>query len=96
MDEPTRGFVVVGEQLDEVPAYLLDHEDLLWPPGMPEKRPGEPVRYFKPEDLYRRVRLVEENTYLFVPDTRDTDAVVEAVRSMVRERLRVQLGDSHG
>jgi hypothetical protein len=87
LPEPRRGFVVVQGKLQDAPSHVLTHKTILWPPGMPEKKPGEPVRYFTPDDIYRRVHLVEENVYAYVPDKQDADAAVEVVRQKVRQVL---------
>lgn len=86
-DKPTRGIILLGDRIEEVPPYLLDDEHILWPPTMPPKEAGKPVTYVKPDELYRRVRLVEENVYVFVPDNRDPDAVIQEFRARIREWL---------
>ncbi len=85
---PTRGIIILPDGVSEVPAYLLDHESTLWPAGMPVKEPGKPTHFFKPSDLYRRVRLVEENIYVFVPDSRNPDAAVQGHRARIRDWLK--------
>lgn len=84
---PTRGIIILPEGIKQVPPYLLDHENTLWPPEMPVKKPGEPVKFFKPSDLYRRVRLIDENIYVFVPDGRDADAVLQEYRARIHDWL---------
>jgi hypothetical protein len=84
---PTEGIIILPAGIQEVPTYLLDHETTLWPPGMPVKEPGEPTHFFKPSDLYRRVRLIEESIYVFVPDGRDPDAVLQELRARIRDWL---------
>jgi len=54
---------------------------------MPVKEPGEPVQFFKPTDLYQRVRLTEENIYVFVPGDRDPDEVIQEHRARIRDWL---------
>lgn len=85
--KPTRGIIILPEGIRQVPPYLLGHERTLWPPVMPVKEPGEPTHYFKPSDLYKRVRLIEENIYVFVPGDRDPDAVIEEHRARIRDWL---------
>lgn len=53
----------------EVPAFLLDREEITWPPSMPVKKPGEPVQYLKPTDFYRRHEIIEGQAYLFLKDS---------------------------
>jgi hypothetical protein len=65
---PTRGVIILASGIEKVPAYILDHVNTFWPPGMPEKKPGEPVHFVNPSDMYKRVRLIEENIYVFVPE----------------------------
>ncbi len=49
-----------------VPDYLLDEEEIRWPPGMPEVRPGQGTPLFSQDDLYRRHEIVEGEAYLFL------------------------------
>ena len=74
-------------ELVELPLYLVGHDVVGWPPGMPEKKPGEPVQYFSPKDLYDRHLLTDENVYVYVNSERDADAVVSEVLPEIRRRL---------
>jgi hypothetical protein len=56
---------------------------------MPTKEPGDPVEYVSSNDLFRRVLLVDENVYAFVPDNRDPDAVLESFRRRIRDMIGV-------
>jgi len=85
---PTRGIIILPSGIEEVPFYLLDHEETFWPPTMPVKEPGKPTHFMNPSDVYRRVRLIEENVYVFVPDNRDPDAVLEQHRARIRDWLK--------
>lgn len=85
---PTRGIIISPTGIEEVPSFLLDHEETFWPPTMPVKEPGKPTHFLNPSDVYRRVRLVEENVYVFVPDNRDPDAVLEEYRARIRDWLK--------
>src|SRR5438128_996862 len=78
---PTRGWLVPrdGGPPFELPAYVVGRDPIRWPPTMPEKKPGEPVEYMKPEDFYRRHVLTEQNVFVYVEEGRDANALPESV-----------------
>jgi hypothetical protein len=65
---PTRrGWVITPDRrIAPVPETLLDDEEITWPPGLPEKAPGEPVKYFSADDMYRRYELVPGELYVYL------------------------------
>lgn len=87
-NRPTRGIIILPSGIEEVPSHMLDHENTFWPLGMPIKEPGEPVKFLNPNDMYKCVRLIEENIYVFVPERRDPDAVLEEHRARIRDWLK--------
>ena len=62
-----RAWICLPDQtMEEVPPPFLEYAEILWPPTMPEKKPGEPVQYFTPNDLYHRYAVVAGEVYVFV------------------------------
>jgi hypothetical protein len=79
-----RGWIFLTDgQVEEVPSYLLDEEEITWPPTLPEKAPGEPVRYLSAKDFYRRHEIIEGQAFLYLAhgiDLTDVDpAIVEGL-----------------
>ncbi len=62
-----RGRIVTRDgTVHEVPEFMLDEEEIRWPPGMPQRRPGEPIAMISQDDFYRRHEIVEGEAYLFL------------------------------
>ncbi|HKV71408.1 MAG TPA: hypothetical protein VJN62_09185 [Gemmatimonadales bacterium] len=82
-----RGWVVFDDgKVEEIPAFLVDHEEILWPPIMPEKKPGQPATYFRPSDLYRRYEVVPDEAYAFAKDSRKVpQGVFEWIQTQMKK-----------
>lgn len=46
---PTRGIIILPSGIEEVPSYLLNHEETFWLPTMPVKEPGKPTAFLQSE-----------------------------------------------
>jgi len=67
-----RGRIVLRDgTVEDVPDFLLDDEEIAWPPTLPEKRAGAPVRYLSASDFYRRHEIIEGQAFLYLPPVRE-------------------------
>lgn len=75
-----RGRIVTREgTVHDVPPYLLDDEEILWPPGLAPKPPGAPAQLVGMENLYRRHEIVQGEAYLYLPDSARVEDVPQHV-----------------
>lgn len=83
-----RGRIVTRDgTVHVVPDYLLDEEEIRWPPGMPERRAGGSFAAFSAEDLYRRHEIVEGEVYLFLkPDSVPKDVPPGVLEELIEDR----------
>lgn len=61
-------------------------------PTMHVKEPGEPIKYFTGEDMYRRHEVIEGAAYLYLQDTEANKDVPTDLVDWVRK----QVEDSQG
>jgi hypothetical protein len=52
-----------------VPEFLLDHEEITWPPVMREKGAAQQTHMLSASDFYRRHEIVSGEVYLFLRDS---------------------------
>lgn len=88
-DVEIRDFVVLDDNsIEEVPPFLVGNRHILWPNYlMPEKKPGEPVKMFRPEDLYTRHPATGEDWGVFVRN-RDPNALPDSILDAIRRRVK--------
>src|SRR3990172_6329341 len=87
---PSRGWLVPsdGSPPLELPQHLLGDDVITWPPTLPEKKPGQPVKYLDPKkDFYHRAVLKSENVYVYVQEGRDPNALPDSVAGEIRRQL---------
>lgn len=61
-----RGIIILDNNTwAEVPATMLEDEEITWPPGMPAKPAGSPVKVLSLEDFYRRHEVVPDEFYVY-------------------------------
>jgi hypothetical protein len=71
MRHERRGWVITEEgKSHRLPDPVLDQDYTLWPLGMPQMKPGEPVKYFSEEDFYWRHEIVEGEAYVYLKKPR--------------------------
>ncbi len=88
-----RGWIMSKDgNTEEVALYVLKHEHITWPPTMHVKEPGEPIKYFTGEDMYRRHEVIEGAAYLYLQDTEANKDVPTDLVDWVRK----QVEDSQG
>jgi hypothetical protein len=90
--EPTRGFIVLSDDQPpvEIPAYMVGAETIRWPDNtLPETRPGAPVQFIRPDELYERHLLLDVNVHVYTKPRRDPEGlprwITEEIRRMARE-----------
>lgn len=81
-----RGWIFLRSgRTEEVPAFLLDEEEIAWPPTLPEKEPGKGVQYISDKDFYRRHEVVEGEAFVFLAHDR---TISDKDREIVQKLLR--------
>ena len=83
---PRAWIVLKDESVHEVPSGMADLDAIYWPPTLPEKQPGEAVRYATDRDLYERHVLQPEGIPVFVELQRDANALPDRVNREIRAR----------
>lgn len=62
---------------ERVPDYLLDDEQITWPPGLPEKKAGENIAMFSADDFYYRHEVGEGEFYVYLKKDISLESIPE-------------------